>query len=60
MSATGAVNSDFNNAATSETVNSPTGMHRPGHSELDTEETACLDEVLHEAALRDSMLRPPR
>jgi hypothetical protein len=60
MSATGAVNSDFNNGATSEAVNPATGMHRPGHSELDTEETACLDEVLHEAALRESVLRVPR
>jgi len=27
---------------------------------LDTEETACLDEVMHEAALRESTLRSPR
>lgn len=60
MSATGTMNADFNNGATSEAANPTTGMHRPGHSELDTEETACLDEVLHEAALRESVLRIPR
>lgn len=39
---------------------SSTGMHRPPHCVLDTEETACLDEVQHDAALRESMLRTPR
>lgn len=39
---------------------SPNGMHRPQHGECDSEETACLDEVLHDAALRDSVLRTPR
>jgi len=39
---------------------SPIAMHRPQHSVLDTEGTACLDEVLHEAALRESALRAPR
>lgn len=38
----------------------PTGMHRPGHSALDTIETAALDEAQHEAALRNSALRVPR
>lgn len=38
----------------------PTTMRRPAHSVLETEATACLDEVLHEAALRESALRPPR
>lgn len=41
-------------------AHSGTGMHRPGHSALDAEETACLDEVQLEAALRDSTLRVPR
>jgi hypothetical protein len=35
-------------------------MHRPGHSPLDTIEIAATDDVLHEAALRDSSLRVPR
>jgi hypothetical protein len=39
---------------------SPTGMHRPGHGASDSEGTACLDEIQHEAALRDSTLRAPR
>jgi hypothetical protein len=38
----------------------PGGMHRPRHSALDTEDVAAHDEVLHEAALRDSALRTPR
>jgi hypothetical protein len=43
-----------------ETPASPGSMHRPGHSALDTEDVAARDEVLHEAALRDSCLRTPR
>ena len=39
---------------------SPTGMHRPGHGASDSEGTACLDEIQHEAALRESTLRVPR
>lgn len=39
---------------------SPGGMHRPGHSALDTEDVAAHDEVMHDAALRDSALRVPR
>jgi hypothetical protein len=39
---------------------SPTGMQRPQHGECDSEETACLDDVLQDAALRDSVLRTPR
>ncbi len=35
-------------------------MHHPKHCVLDTLETAALDELQHEAALRDSALRPPR
>jgi hypothetical protein len=46
--------------STSNATISPTGMHRPGHCESDTEGTACLDEILHDAALRDSSLRVPR
>jgi hypothetical protein len=38
----------------------PGGMHRPGHSALDTEDVAAHDEMLHDAALRDSTLRTPR
>ncbi|MFC5741562.1 hypothetical protein [Dyella tabacisoli] len=34
--------------------------HPQGHGVLDTLEIAALDEILHEAALRDSALRPPR
>lgn len=36
------------------------GMHRPGHSVLDTVETAESDEVQREDALRHSILRTPR
>jgi hypothetical protein len=59
MGMTGPANTDFN-STTPEVTHSPTGMHRPEHSEFDTEETACQDEVLHDAALRDSVLRTPR
>jgi hypothetical protein len=38
----------------------PPGMHHPRHSVLDTIETTALDEVQHENALRDSVLRTPR
>ncbi|WP_266170502.1 hypothetical protein [Dyella subtropica] len=41
-------------------IDSPTAMQRPRHSALDTIETAALDEVQHEAALRESVLRSPR
>ena len=43
-----------------EVSHSPTGMRRPGHSESDSEETAFADEIRHDAALRDSVLRTPR
>ena len=59
MGMTGPVNTDFANT-TSEVSHSPVGMHRPEHGEFDSEETACQDEVLHDAALRDSVLRTPR
>jgi hypothetical protein len=39
---------------------SPTGMHRPGRGASDSEGTACLDEIQHDAALRESTLRLPR
>jgi len=38
----------------------PAGMHQPAHGPLDTIETTAADEVLHDAALRDSTLRTPR
>lgn len=38
----------------------PAPPHPPGHSVLDTLEIAALDEILHEAALRNSSLRTPR
>ncbi|WP_139350249.1 hypothetical protein [Rhodanobacter sp. C03] len=60
MSTKATVDADLNKSGMAETTTSPTGMHRPPHCALDTEETACLDEVLHEAALRESMLRTPR
>lgn len=44
----------------SDTPMAPVGMHRPGHSALDTEDVAAHDEVMHDAALRDSALRVPR
>jgi hypothetical protein len=36
------------------------GMHRPGHTVLDTVETSELDELQREDALRHSILRTPR
>lgn len=51
---------DPNNSHVADIAASPSAMHRPKNGVLDTEETACLDEVLHEAALRDSALRAPR
>jgi hypothetical protein len=39
----------------------PSGnMHRPAHSPLDTIDIAATDDVLHDAALRNSSLRVPR
>lgn len=37
-----------------------TSRHPPGHGLMDNLEIAAHDEVEHEAALRDSALRPPR
>jgi hypothetical protein len=39
---------------------SPGSMHRPAHSPLDTIDIATTDDVLHDAALRNSSLRVPR
>lgn len=54
------VDTDLNKGGAAEVTISPTRMHRPAPCALDTEETACLDEVQHEAALRESVLRTPR
>lgn len=60
MSKTIAADSDsFQGNAAASTVPAST-MHRPQHGVLDTAETAAFDEILHEAALRESALRPPR
>jgi hypothetical protein len=45
---------------TSDPTVSPAPPHPPAHSVLDTLEIAALDEILHEAALRNSSLRTPR
>jgi hypothetical protein len=60
MSTKASADLDLNKNGTVEVATPRTGMHRPGQCALDTEETACLDEVLHEAALRESTLRSPR
>lgn len=60
MSTKTTADADLNKNGTTEVTTSPTGMHRPPHCALDTEETACLDEVQHDAALRESALRAPR
>jgi len=39
---------------------SPTGMHHPAHGVLDNVDIAGHDEVDHDAALRDSILRTPK
>ncbi|BDU21066.1 hypothetical protein [Dyella sp. GSA-30] len=51
-------NTDLNKPGPTEAV-PPTTPHT-SHNVLDTIETAALDEVQHEAALRDSALRVPR
>ncbi|RDI99923.1 hypothetical protein DVT68_03600 [Dyella solisilvae] len=45
---------------TSEITVPPTAMRHPAHGVLDNADIAGHDEVDHEAALRDSMLRVPR
>lgn len=50
--------SDLNKSGPTEIV-PPTTPHT-SHNVLDTIETAALDELQHEAALRDSALRVPR
>jgi hypothetical protein len=60
MSTKATGDADLNKGVTVEVSTSPTGMHRLPHCALDTEKTACLDEVQHEAALRESILRTPR
>jgi len=45
---------------TSDAAVSPGSMHRPAHSPLDTTDIAATDDVLHDAALRNSTLRVPR
>jgi hypothetical protein len=42
------------------TVPPALSRHPPGHGLMDNLEIAAHDEVEHEAALRDSALRPPR
>ena len=51
-------NTDLNKSGPTEVV--PSTPPHTSHNVLDTIETAALDEVLHEAALRDSALRVPR
>lgn len=51
-------NTDLNKSGPTEIV-PPTTPHTT-HNVLDTIETAALDELQHEAALRDSALRVPR
>lgn len=41
-------------------VTVPPARHPPGHGLIDNLDIAAHDEVDHEAALRDSALRPPR
>jgi hypothetical protein len=49
------------NGDTSEVTVPPTvSRHPPGHGLMDNLDIAGHDEVEHEAALRDSALRPPR
>jgi predicted nucleotidyltransferase len=42
------------------TIPPATSRHPPGHGLMDNVEVAAMDEVQHEAALRDSALRAPR
>lgn len=60
MSTKTTVDAELDKSGAAEATTSPTGMHRPPHCVHDTEETACFDEVRHEAALRESVLRSPR
>ena len=60
MSTNASTDVDGNKDGMADVTISPTGMHRPGHGASDSEGTACLDEIQHEAALRESILRVPR
>ena len=51
-------NTDLNKSGPTEVV--PSTTPHTSHNVLDTIETAALDELQHEAALRDSALRVPR
>jgi hypothetical protein len=49
------------NGDTTEVTVTPTvSRHPPGHGLMDNLDIAAHDEVEHEAALRNSALRPPR
>ncbi len=52
-------NTDLNKSGPTEAV-PPAATPHNSHNVLDTIETAALDELQHEAALRDSALRVPR
>jgi hypothetical protein len=60
MSANAATENESSKKNGSDGLASPLAMHAPGHCDLDTIETAALDEIQHEAALRESALRAPR
>ncbi|WP_243049831.1 hypothetical protein [Dyella sp. RRB7] len=49
-----------NGDSTEVTVPPTVSRHPPGHGLMDNLDIAAHDEVEHEAALRDSALRPPR
>jgi hypothetical protein len=50
----------INKEGTTDAPASPATMHRPNHSALDMTDVAAHDEVQHESALRESVLRTPR
>jgi hypothetical protein len=60
MSTHSTTDADANPGDMTDVTISPTAMHRPGHCPLDNAEIAATDEVMHDMALRDSVLRTPR
>ncbi|MFC3653134.1 hypothetical protein ACFONN_16360 [Dyella humi] len=55
-----AADTTIDKAGTSDTAGSSGSMHVPHHGSQEMADVAAHDEVLHDAALRESSLRVPR
>lgn len=55
-----AADTTIDKAGVSDTAGSSSGMHGPHHCTPEMADVAAHDEVLHDAALRESSLRVPR